>query len=192
MRILGSIVAPSAALMASCDSKFTGCRALSRSWVLLVNRAWRSLPACLYFNALGPSWPSQIGSKIAILGECDNAAARDCLAHGCCESLARPRSSGMALGAYSERRAPRHQNRGEIEENGSPARLAGLHLDLALRVHSVPRTETGRRRSDRRSRATTVPLHPAGIPHSVARTLDEALAALDAWGCLRIKIGGVA
>ena len=32
------------------------------------------------------------------------------------------------LWAHSERRAPRHQNRGEIEENGSPARLAGLHL----------------------------------------------------------------
>ena len=29
------------------------------------NRACRSLPACLYFNTLGPSWPSQISSKIA-------------------------------------------------------------------------------------------------------------------------------
>jgi hypothetical protein len=29
--------------------------ALSRSWVLLVNRAGRSQPACLYFNALGHS-----------------------------------------------------------------------------------------------------------------------------------------
>jgi hypothetical protein len=51
-------------------------RALSRSWVLLVNRAWRSLPACRYFNALGPSWSSQIGSKSPILGECDNAHLR--------------------------------------------------------------------------------------------------------------------
>jgi hypothetical protein len=29
-----------------------------------------------------------------------------------------------------------------------------------------------------------------GVPHSVAFTIDEALAALDAWGCLRIRIGG--
>ena len=29
-----------------------------------------------------------------------------------------------------------------------------------------------------------------GVPHSVAFTLDEALAALDAWGALRIRIGG--
>jgi len=29
-----------------------------------------------------------------------------------------------------------------------------------------------------------------GIPHSVAYSLDEALAALDHWGCLRIRIGG--
>jgi VRR-NUC domain len=28
------------------------------------------------------------------------------------------------------------------------------------------------------------------IPHSVAYSLDEALAVLDHWGCLRIKIGG--
>jgi hypothetical protein len=43
-------------------------QALSRSWVLLVNRAWRFLPACLYFNALGPSWPSPtlpfVGTKL--------------------------------------------------------------------------------------------------------------------------------
>jgi hypothetical protein len=42
-----------------------GDMALSRSWVLLVNRAGRSQPACLYFNALGHSSPSQIGSEIA-------------------------------------------------------------------------------------------------------------------------------
>jgi hypothetical protein len=29
-----------------------------------------------------------------------------------------------------------------------------------------------------------------GWPHSVAFTLDQALAILDHWGCLRIKIGG--
>ncbi len=29
-----------------------------------------------------------------------------------------------------------------------------------------------------------------GVPYCVAWTIDEALAALDAWGCLRIKIGG--
>jgi VRR-NUC domain len=29
-----------------------------------------------------------------------------------------------------------------------------------------------------------------GVPHSVAYSLDEAFAALNAWGCLRIKIGG--
>jgi hypothetical protein len=29
-----------------------------------------------------------------------------------------------------------------------------------------------------------------GWPHSVAYTLDDALAVLDYWGCLRIKIGG--
>jgi hypothetical protein len=29
-----------------------------------------------------------------------------------------------------------------------------------------------------------------GIPYSVCWTIDEALAVLDAWGCLRIKIGG--
>ncbi len=29
-----------------------------------------------------------------------------------------------------------------------------------------------------------------GIPLVIAHTLDEALVALDAWGCLRIKIGG--
>jgi hypothetical protein len=29
-----------------------------------------------------------------------------------------------------------------------------------------------------------------GVPHSVAWTLDEALATMDSWGCLRIKIGG--
>jgi len=29
-----------------------------------------------------------------------------------------------------------------------------------------------------------------GVPHSVAYSLDEALAALDHWGCLRIRIGG--
>jgi hypothetical protein len=29
-----------------------------------------------------------------------------------------------------------------------------------------------------------------GVPHSVAWTIDDALAALDAWGCLRIRIGG--
>lgn len=29
-----------------------------------------------------------------------------------------------------------------------------------------------------------------GVPHSVAYTLDEALAVLAAWGCLRIKNGG--
>jgi hypothetical protein len=28
------------------------------------------------------------------------------------------------------------------------------------------------------------------VPHSVAFTFDEALAVLDTWGCLRIKIGG--
>ena len=42
-----------------------GRTALSRSWVLLVNRAGRSQLACLYFNALGHSSPSQIGSEIA-------------------------------------------------------------------------------------------------------------------------------
>ena len=31
-----------------------------------------------------------------------------------------------------------------------------------------------------------------GWPHSVADTLDQALAVLDHWGCLRIKIGGAA
>ena len=30
-----------------------------------------------------------------------------------------------------------------------------------------------------------------GIPHSVARTFDQAVGVLDAWGCLRIRIGGV-
>ena len=39
--------------------------ALSRSWVLLVNRAGRFQPACRYFNALGHSSPSQISSEIA-------------------------------------------------------------------------------------------------------------------------------
>ena len=39
--------------------------ALSRSSVLLVNRAGRSQATCLYFNALGQLSPSQIGSKIA-------------------------------------------------------------------------------------------------------------------------------
>jgi hypothetical protein len=29
-----------------------------------------------------------------------------------------------------------------------------------------------------------------GVPYSVAWKIDEALAVLDAWGCLRIKIGG--
>jgi hypothetical protein len=29
-----------------------------------------------------------------------------------------------------------------------------------------------------------------GWPHSVAYSLDDALAAFDHWGCLRIKIGG--
>jgi hypothetical protein len=28
------------------------------------------------------------------------------------------------------------------------------------------------------------------VPHSVVFTLDEALALLDGWGCLRIKMGG--
>ena len=28
------------------------------------------------------------------------------------------------------------------------------------------------------------------VRHSVCRTIDEALAVLDAWACLRIKIGG--
>jgi hypothetical protein len=28
-----------------------------------------------------------------------------------------------------------------------------------------------------------------GVPHSVVFTFDQALAALDAWACLRIKIG---
>lgn len=30
----------------------------------------------------------------------------------------------------------------------------------------------------------------SGVPYAVARTIDEALRALDAWNCLRIKIGG--
>jgi hypothetical protein len=30
------------------------------------------------------------------------------------------------------------------------------------------------------------------VPYSVAYSIDEALAVLDAWGCLRIKIGGAA
>ena len=40
--------------------------ALSRSWVLLVNRAGRFQPACLYFNALGHSSPSQswLGNRL--------------------------------------------------------------------------------------------------------------------------------
>jgi hypothetical protein len=46
------------------EEHFTSVMALSRSWVLLVNRAGRSQPACLYFNALGHSLPSQIGWKI--------------------------------------------------------------------------------------------------------------------------------
>jgi VRR-NUC domain len=29
-----------------------------------------------------------------------------------------------------------------------------------------------------------------GIPHAVAFDVDQALATLDQWGCLRIKIGG--
>jgi hypothetical protein len=29
-----------------------------------------------------------------------------------------------------------------------------------------------------------------GVPYSVCRTIDEALAVLDFWSCLRIKIGG--
>ena len=29
-----------------------------------------------------------------------------------------------------------------------------------------------------------------GVPHSVVFTFDQALAVLDAWRCLRIKIGG--
>ena len=28
------------------------------------------------------------------------------------------------------------------------------------------------------------------VPYSVCRTIDESLAVLDAWSCLRIKIGG--
>ena len=39
-------------------------RALSRSWVLLVNRAKRSQPASLYFNTLGHSSASEIGSEV--------------------------------------------------------------------------------------------------------------------------------
>ena len=38
--------------------------ALSRSWVLLVNRAGRSQPVSLYYNTLGHSSPSQIGSEV--------------------------------------------------------------------------------------------------------------------------------
>jgi hypothetical protein len=48
-------------------------KALSRSFVLLVNRAWRSLPICLYFNALGPRGRTKLAQKPPILGECDNA-----------------------------------------------------------------------------------------------------------------------
>jgi hypothetical protein len=29
-----------------------------------------------------------------------------------------------------------------------------------------------------------------GVPHSVSRSVDEALMVLDAWGVLRVKIGG--
>jgi VRR-NUC domain len=29
-----------------------------------------------------------------------------------------------------------------------------------------------------------------GVPHSVCRTIDEVLAGLDHWQCLRIKIAG--
>ena len=29
------------------------------------------------------------------------------------------------------------------------------------------------------------------IPYSVCRSIDETLAALDCWGCLRVRIGGV-
>jgi hypothetical protein len=37
---------------------------LPRSWVLLVNRAGRFQPVSLYFNILGRSLPSQIGSEV--------------------------------------------------------------------------------------------------------------------------------
>jgi hypothetical protein len=30
----------------------------------------------------------------------------------------------------------------------------------------------------------------SGVPYSVCQTIDQALAVLDAWSCLRIKIGG--
>jgi hypothetical protein len=29
-----------------------------------------------------------------------------------------------------------------------------------------------------------------GVPYSVCQTIDQAMAVLDAWGCLRIAIGG--
>ena len=40
--------------------------ALSRSWVLLVNRARRSQPACLYFNDLGTlvAEPNRLGNRL--------------------------------------------------------------------------------------------------------------------------------
>ena len=47
------------------EEAIAGWKALSRSWVLLVNSARRSQPACLYFNALGHSSPSQIRPEIA-------------------------------------------------------------------------------------------------------------------------------
>jgi hypothetical protein len=49
--------------------------ALSRSRVLLVNIAWRFQLEYLFFNALGPSSPSQLARKSPILRQCDNAIA---------------------------------------------------------------------------------------------------------------------
>jgi hypothetical protein len=62
-------------------------------------------------------------------------------------------------------------------------------LDPSGRLHALELKRQGETLSDDQEAFQEWAI-ARGVPHSVVRSVDEALAVLDAWGALRIKISG--
>ena len=92
--------------------------------------------------------------------------------------------------ALPRRRASRRSHRREIEGDGRSARLARLRsVRSAGPCYALELKREGETLCDDQEEFQTWCI-ASGVPHSVGRTVDEALAVLGAWGALRIKIGG--
>jgi hypothetical protein len=70
--------------------------------------------------------------------------------------------------------------------------MAGFHLARSCRpLHALELKREGETFSEDQEAFQEWAI-ARGVPHSVARTLDQASDVLGAWGCLRVKISRTA